>query len=265
MKKRIITTGLIIIIVLIITLARGGDKESNSGVVDSASDNVKESTIVISPQETVSVVKVGEITLEKPGFIAIHEVINEKPGQVLEVSRYLSIGIHRDVEIALGKRRQSKQIDISSGFPVTNELVAVVYVDDGDEGFNPNLDSILESDGKILARYVESGASASKSVVVPGAQEKSDDVAVKITYTDEGFSPNIIEINRGETVEFINQSRRPMWVASNEHPAHGILPTFDQFTVSGFGTSWQYTFDQVGEWVYHDHVNASMEGTVIVQ
>ena len=147
----------------------------------------------------------------------------------------------------------------------TNELVAVVYVDDGDKGFNPNLDSILESDGKILARYVETGFSAPRSVIVPGAQEPSDNVAVKVTYTDEGFIPNTIEVSRGDTVEFTNQSRRPMWVASNRHPAHDILPTFDQFTVSGFGESWQYTFDQSGEWVYHDHVNESMEGVVVVK
>ena len=141
----------------------------------------------------------------------------------------------------------------------------MVYVDDGDKGFNPNLDSILEVEGNILAKYIESGTNVSKEVVVPVAKEKTSDVAVIVTYTNEGFVPNKVEIEQGETVEFVNKSRRPMWVASNGHPAHDILPTFDQFTVSGFDESWQYTFDQKGEWVYHDHVNASRGGVVIVK
>jgi plastocyanin len=100
---------------------------------------------------------------------------------------------------------------------------------------------------------------------VPGDQEKVSDVAVIVNYSDEGFSPNLVEINQGDVVEFVNQSSRPMWVASNSHPAHDVLSTFDQFTVSGFGESWQYSFDQKGEWKYHDHVNASIEGVVIVR
>lgn len=263
MKKIFIGLVAVIIIVLILIVTFGQSRENDTTVFD----NTKEVTSVfsISPQSEVRTIRVDKITLEKPGFIVISEVINKKPGQIVEISKYLSSGTHENVEIPLGIERQSKQVDTSGGFPVTNELVAVVYTDDGDRGFNPNLDSILEVGGNILAKYVESGSDVSKEVIVPGEQGKSSDVTAVVTYTDEGFVPNRIEINQGETVEFVNKSRRSMWVASNRHPAHDILPTFDQFTVSGFDESWQYTFDQKGEWVYHDHANASMEGVVNVR
>ena len=55
-----------------------------------------------------------------------------------------------------------------------------------------------------------------------------------------------------------------MWTASNPHPAHTILPTFDQFKGSEPGSVYQYTFDQVGTWRYHDHINPAFGGVVIV-
>ena len=265
MKKVIIGLVAVIVVVLILVATFGQNEESNKTASNSTEEITNMYDFVISPQKEVSTIKIDKLTLEKPGFVAVHEVINDKPGQVLEVSKYLTIGTHQNVEISLEESRQSKQIDISGGFPITNELVVVVYVDDGDQGFNPTLDSISATETDVLARYVESGSSVRRSVIVPGAKENTNNVSVTVNYTDEGFVPNKVEIEQGETVEFVNKSRRPMWVASNGHPAHDILPTFDQFTVSGLGESWQYTFDQKGEWVYHDHVNASMEGVVVVR
>jgi len=260
MKKTAIIIGSILAVIILIVIF-----SQDNALTDNSKNTQDNSVFLVSPQKEVGVIKIDKVELNQSGFIAVHEVINEKPGQILEVSQYLNAGSHENVEILLEENRQSKLVDISGGFPVTNELVVVVYIDDGDKGFNPNLDSILEENGSILAKYVESGESAPKTVIVPGTQEQVSDVAIIVTYTDEGFSPNVVEINQGDTVEFVNQSRRPMWVASNRHPAHDTLPTFDQFTVSGFGENWQYTFDQKGEWGYHDHVNASMGGVVTVK
>ena len=264
MKKIALTVGsIVVVIVLIVILSQ--DKNQNSALTNNSENTQSSSVFLVSPQKEVDVVTVDRIDLSQSGFVVVQEVINEKPGQILEVSQYLDAGSHENVEIPLEESRQSRRVDISGEFPISSELVVVVYIDDGDKGFNPNLDSILEENGKILARYVESGESASRVVIVPGAQEKFNDAVVMVTYTDEGFSPSLVEINQGDTVEFVNQSRRPMWIASNRHPAHDVLPTFDQFTVSGFGEKWQYTFDQKGEWKYHDHVNARMGGVVRVK
>jgi plastocyanin len=266
MKKTVIILGsVLIVIITILTVVVIQNKSQKEITTDNLENTQNRSALLVSPQKEISVIAIDKVELSQPGFIAVHEVISKKPGQVVEVSQYLDIGIYENIEISLGEIRQAKFIDIGGEFPITNELVVVVYVDDGDKGFNPNLDSILEESGSVLARYVASGESAPKSVIVPGDQEKVSDVAVIVNYSDEGFSPNLVEINQGDVVEFVNQSSRPMWVASNSHPAHDVLSTFDQFTVSGFGESWQYSFDQKGEWKYHDHVNASIEGVVIVR
>ena len=47
-------------------------------------------------------------------------------------------------------------------------------------------------------------------------------------YTDGGFVPANLEVPVGTVVEFKNESSGEMWVESDLHPAHNILPTFDQ-------------------------------------
>ena len=225
-----------------------------------------EELFVIGEQTDTEVIVIGKVVLERSGFVVVREVINEKPGQIIEVSDYLEIGTHESVVIDLQGTDIQTGIDISAEFPLTRELAAVVYVDDGDKDFNPNLDIPAYANGDVVARLISTGEVVSESSVVPGDSVSSqEDVAVIVTYTDNGFIPSSVEIQVGETVRFINESSRLMWVASDIHPAHNILPTFDQFRVSGFGESYEYTFDQQGTWKYHDHVNASKVGTIIVR
>jgi plastocyanin len=88
---------------------------------------------------------------------------------------------------------------------------------------------------------------------------------VFVTYTNSGFSPRTITINRGQTVRFVNNSSRNMWVASDPHPTHTIYPEFDSKRGVVSGSHYEFTFNRVGTWNYHDHLNASMTGTVIVR
>lgn len=96
-----------------------------------------------------------------------------------------------------------------------------------------------------------------------------------VTFTDEGFSPETVTILRGDIVRFVNESSDRMWVGSDIHPTHSLYPTkssedclgssFDQCRASVNGESWEFTFDSVGEWRYHNHVRASKRGTIIVK
>ncbi len=87
---------------------------------------------------------------------------------------------------------------------------------------------------------------------------------VVVTYTDGGFDPAIVTVREGETVRFFNGSSRAMWVASNPHPAHTTYSGFDQLSSSGPGDSYEFTFDRVGNWGYHNHVFDRHGGTVVV-
>tara|TARA_B100000745_G_scaffold74773_1_gene45136 strand:+ start:2202 stop:2978 length:777 start_codon:yes stop_codon:yes gene_type:complete len=226
----------------------------------------KNERFVISAQSNTDEIVIDRVVMDKPGFIVIREVINDRPGQITEISDFLESGVSTNVTISLRSAQEVEAIDISGGFPVLKNLVAIVYTDDGDKGFNPLTDSVAYYKGDVLARYVNTGEIASESTVVPNTKANSEDpIAAEIIYTDEGFSPNTVEIKKGDTVAFINESSGPMWVASNVHPAHTILPTFDQFGTSAFGERYTYTFQQSGEWEYHDHVNASKIGLIIVR
>lgn len=220
---------------------------------------------VVSAQSGTDEIIIDQVVMDKPGFVVIRESINDRPGQIIEVSDLLKEGIHTNVSINLGGVQEINGIDISGEFPLVIDFIAVVYTDDGDGGFNPLLDNVAYAENAALAKYVSTGEQAPESAVVPNMQSEAGGLAAAtVIYTDEGFSPNTVEISNGDTVLFINKSSRPMWVASDLHPAHNVLPTFDQFGTSAFGESYSYTFDRFGEWRYHDHVNASEVGVIIV-
>lgn len=86
-----------------------------------------------------------------------------------------------------------------------------------------------------------------------------------ITYTDSGFLPDTITIKAGTTVSFVNQSSSEMWVASNPHPTHTDLPGFDEKESVANGGSYQFTFNQLGTWGYHNHNNPGNKGEVVVE
>ncbi len=85
-----------------------------------------------------------------------------------------------------------------------------------------------------------------------------------ISYGTGGFTPATVTVKVGTTVRFANDGSAQMWVASAVHPTHQVLPGFDQLTSVGNGGSYEYTFTKVGTWKYHNHVNPSETGTVIV-
>ncbi len=213
-------------------------------------------TFVVLAQEIGDTVIIERAIAFNPAFIVLREVINGKPGQIVEISDYLTSGVAQNVTIDISAVELAED----------SELIAVLYKDNGDMGFNPNTDTIVYEKGRPLVRFVETGEYAPASVVVAGGNTNTTGpIAVTVEYTDEGFSPKVVEISKGETVLFVNKSSVSMWVASNNHPAHTILPTFDQFGKVPFGETYQYTFDKTGEWEYHDHINARQLGTVIVR
>ncbi|XKT74800.1 MAG: hypothetical protein ACJKTH_01810 [Patescibacteria group bacterium UBA2163] len=260
MKKVLAVILMVVIGGALATLLNNGAEQQNVSV-----RSIDEVFFLSEQVGTEDTILIDRVIMEQPGFVVLREVVNEKPGQVIEASRYLERGEHANILIELTKPLPAVGVDISGEFPLTRNAVAVVYTDDGDKGFNPFLDSPAYYNGAVLARFVRTGAVAPEHVAVPNTGIGTNVIAQTVTYTDSGFSPQTVEVRRGDTVQFVNKSSRPMWVASNEHPAHTVLPTFDQFSVSAFGESYEYTFEQEGTWEYHDHVNASELGTVIVR
>ncbi|OGZ64241.1 MAG: hypothetical protein A3A98_02565 [Candidatus Staskawiczbacteria bacterium RIFCSPLOWO2_01_FULL_40_39] len=101
----------------------------------------------------------------------------------------------------------------------------------------------------------------------------------EVIYTDPGYSPSELIIKIGDTVTFKNQSSREIWTGSAMHPVHTAYSgtslqqhcpdpsntSFDQCKSEQPGTSWSFTFTKAGTWGYHNHVNASHFGKIIVK
>lgn len=99
-----------------------------------------------------------------------------------------------------------------------------------------------------------------------------------IVYTDQGFQPSPITIPAGTKVSFVNQSTGDMWVASAVHPTHSVYSgttlgqhctdaantSFDECVAIKSGGTYEFTFDKVGTWKYHNHMSASKVGSIVV-
>ncbi|MCX6793921.1 MAG: cupredoxin domain-containing protein [Candidatus Gottesmanbacteria bacterium] len=85
-----------------------------------------------------------------------------------------------------------------------------------------------------------------------------------VTFTDKGFSPSPVTVKVGTTITFVNESSSGMWIASDPHPTHTLLPGFDELASVGKSGTYEYTFTKVGTWTYHNHLTPTVKGTVIV-
>lgn len=88
---------------------------------------------------------------------------------------------------------------------------------------------------------------------------------VVVVYTNEGFSPAEVNVPVGTAVSFENASSKKMWVASDPHPIHTKYGEFDAKEGIAPGETYTFTFTQKGEWGYHDHLDSSARGVVVVE
>ena len=94
-----------------------------------------------------------------------------------------------------------------------------------------------------------------------------------VVFKDGGLTPETLTIKTGETVVFKNESDKPVWPASAMHPTHNDYPITGGCAGSSFdacgnvegGSSWSFTFTEKGSWKYHDHLNPSLRGTIVVE
>ena len=100
-----------------------------------------------------------------------------------------------------------------------------------------------------------------------------------ITFTEAGYAPALVTIKQGDAVTFKNESSTATWPASAMHPTHTVYPgsdiqkcgtaeqagIFDACRGLNTGESWSFQFNEKGSWNYHDHLNPTKFGTIVVE
>ncbi len=94
-----------------------------------------------------------------------------------------------------------------------------------------------------------------------------------VEITSAGFNPSTVTIKAGDKVTFTNKDTSTHWPASAVHPTHTDYPEtggcigskFDACKGLAQGESWSFTFNEKGSWNYHDHLNPSLKGTIVVE
>ena len=85
-----------------------------------------------------------------------------------------------------------------------------------------------------------------------------------VTVTADGYEPKSVTIKTGGRVVWTNKSGGPVTVNSDAHPTHLLYP-FLNLGKFDDGSSVSVTFDKAGTYTYHNHLDASMTGTVVVE
>ncbi|MEK7160255.1 MAG: cupredoxin domain-containing protein [Patescibacteria group bacterium] len=85
-----------------------------------------------------------------------------------------------------------------------------------------------------------------------------------VTVTSSGFEPQTVTIKTGQRVVWTNKSGGAVSVNSASHPTHLKWPFLNLGNFDD-GGSVSVVFEKTGKYTYHNHLNASQTGTVIVE
>ncbi len=107
----------------------------------------------------------------------------------------------------------------------------------------------------------------------PAPSAGQEALANTVEITAAGFSPSALAIKAGGTVAFVNKDAAQHWPASAVHPTHAVYPEtggcrgsrFDACKGLAEGESFEFVFNEKGSWKYHDHLNPSLFGTIVVE
>ena len=87
---------------------------------------------------------------------------------------------------------------------------------------------------------------------------------ITVTITDQGYEPETLLVAPGTKVVWKNKGEVLHAVASGPHPTHENHQGLESPEIPKGGT-YSYTFAQTGTYDYHDHLNPTLNGIVIVK
>ncbi|OGE73542.1 MAG: hypothetical protein A3I07_01620 [Candidatus Doudnabacteria bacterium RIFCSPLOWO2_02_FULL_42_9] len=101
-----------------------------------------------------------------------------------------------------------------------------------------------------------------EGAITPSTSDSN--TAKQVTINSNGFSPASLTVKKGTKVTFKNSDTKTHWPASAPHPTHTDYLELDPLQAIAAGGTWEFTFTKVGTWKYHDHLNPTQFGTIVV-
>ncbi len=114
------------------------------------------------------------------------------------------------------------------------------------------------------AAFMFTNKSDDKTATETPPSVASDASGAVITYTDNGFTPSSSTVSSGTTMTIKNESSNSLQFSSNDHPTHTNNPELNEPTI-GPGDTQTLTVTKKGTQGYHNHLNPSHTGTIVVQ
>ncbi len=118
--------------------------------------------------------------------------------------------------------------------------------------------------GKLGNKSIQSGAPAQSTTSQGTGGTTPKETIVNVNLTSSGFDPKTVTIKTGTRVIWINKSGGDATVNSDLHPTHKLYPPLNLGQFPN-GSSVQLVFDKPGKYGYHNHLNPSQTGTVVVE
>jgi plastocyanin len=128
----------------------------------------------------------------------------------------------------------------------------------------------LSSHGQDCIGGITQGRLPVTPIEVPDATQKEQrtqataEPSATVRMTSDGYSPKVLKIKQGQTVEFVNDSDQDYWPASDPHPIHTDYPGFDAQKTILPGQSWDFTFQRAGRFGYHNHLAPETHAEIVI-
>ena len=143
-------------------------------------------------------------------------------------------------------------------------IIAVLVVGGGvvaltkkDKNTTPNTTSTSSDNSTNTTTPAADSSTNSDTSTTPATENQ-------ITYNGSSFSPSSITVKAGTAITIKNDSKSTLNFNSDPHPTHTDNLELNVGGVKA-GETTTVTVNKTGDWGYHNHLNPTQKGRIIVQ
>lgn len=114
----------------------------------------------------------------------------------------------------------------------------------------------------IIGYLIINGLGGLKNSLPEAIKEKLSTTTV--SYENNAFNPASVKIKVGDSVKFVNKGAFAIRVSSDPHPVHTSYPKLESGIINP-GGSYTFTATEKVTIKYHNHLNPSVRGEIIVE